>query len=126
MNYCLSEFREFFRWEHYKRIFKWVPVLWRNCEWDYAFLLIVMQFKIRNMREAFEEYDFHEGKDEVIAQMKRAEELLTRLIKGEYWSDFGEEGYSYERGNELERKDREELFDLLKNSMTNSEKGWWY
>lgn len=36
-----------------KRLLDWLPVIWNDCDFDYAFLLEILQFKLRKMYEWF-------------------------------------------------------------------------
>lgn len=37
-----------------KRLLDWIPVIWNDCDFDYAFLLEILQFKLKKMLEWFE------------------------------------------------------------------------
>lgn len=65
-------------------VLSWLPILWRDADWDYQFLYITLRYKLHRMR-------MHHEKDRVIAdwkkvagQIKVAEQCLDRLIKDAY------------------------------------------
>lgn len=62
-----------------KRIIKWLPILWKDRDWDYSFILIILQFKIRQNRKYISKYGLAANKDKIIKEMKTVENLLERL-----------------------------------------------
>ncbi len=34
-----------------KNLIKWFPIIWRDSDWDYAYLLTIIAFKMENMAE---------------------------------------------------------------------------
>lgn len=67
-----------------KRVIDYAPLLWTDRDWDHLYLLQMLQFKIKRMREHNEQCSFHMSADSVVQQMKYAEEVLERLIQNDY------------------------------------------
>ena len=67
-----------------KRIIKWLPVLWKDREWDYEYLFDVLKFKIKLMKEHHEKERLFVGVDKVIKQLHTCEVLLDRMSKNSY------------------------------------------
>ncbi len=65
-------------------IVRWLPVHWRDEDWDYAYLYIIMHTKIKHTRLSHEEVHNGEGWEIVVAQLKTVEDCLDRLLKGNY------------------------------------------
>ncbi|MFA5153071.1 MAG: hypothetical protein WC554_10960 [Clostridia bacterium] len=70
-----------------KNIIKWIPVLWKDREWDYMFLYEIVYQKIHNMRKYHEKANFFVGVENEIKWMKVCEKLLRILIDSTYWED---------------------------------------
>ena len=41
-------------WAFLKRVYEYAPILWEDRDWDYAYLLRLMQYKLRRMRPVIE------------------------------------------------------------------------
>jgi hypothetical protein len=67
-----------------KRIVKWLPVLWRDREWDYAFILEILRHRIQLHREHLAKYGHHTTVDRDCHNMRVAELLIERLINKNY------------------------------------------
>lgn len=67
-----------------KNLIKWFSVIWKDRDWDYEFLLIILEYKITSM-EKFYSSEKVWGKDEdVITQLKFCKELLKRIRDDQY------------------------------------------
>ena len=86
-------------WRRIKRYIAWIPVLWKDENWDYAYLFEIMRFKISRMRKEIERNKRHVGYKEDLRQMKVAEELLRRVADSD---DF-----YYELFEQLENKEKQ-------------------
>lgn len=69
-----------------RNILYWLPIVWRDQQWDYAFMLTIMQHKLSSMDE------FFRGKHavtlnhlEVAAEIRHVEACVSRLLKCEYF-----------------------------------------
>lgn len=62
----------------------WLPFLWDDRDWDQAYLWRVMREKIRRMRLHHERDQVISDWERVAGEMRRAEEILTRLIEDDY------------------------------------------
>lgn len=81
---------KFFEWfqvkyERIKHLKAWIPFIWKDHDWDFQYLLNVMEFKIRRMRKNFEQCEVHCGTHaKAIKQMIVASELLKRISQDDY------------------------------------------
>jgi hypothetical protein len=62
-----------------KRFFVWFPILWKDEDWDSAYLFEIMRFKISRIRKEVEKNKRHIGYEKDVRDMKVAEELLNRM-----------------------------------------------
>lgn len=84
-----------------KRFFIWFPVLWRDEDWDSAYLFEIMRFKISRIRKEIEKNKRHVGYEKNVRDMKVAEELLRRFAFNGTYSDF-----YYELSEQLENAEK--------------------
>ena len=72
------------QWENFLHVVKWVPILWRDRDWDNAYLYQIMAFKLKNMRQNHLENRVIGDWKKVASEIKIAEDALNRIIKDEY------------------------------------------
>ena len=71
--------------ENLVRIFQYLPLIWRDRDWDEQFLLTLLEFKLRRMSNYFHKYGITVGNEEQAKQCKLAADLCKRMIDSEYW-----------------------------------------
>lgn len=81
-----------------KNIWEWLPIVWKDREWDSYYIWDVLKFKIKKQAEYLGEHDYHESS-------KRDSEIMmtcTRLIdkiQNDYYSeecfDYYENDFSF-------------------------------
>lgn len=74
-----------------KRCWDYLPILWADRDWDYVYLLVLMQFKIKRMKELHMRYKRHVGVEKTIKQLLICEQLLDRMSKDNYIDQAHEE-----------------------------------
>lgn len=68
-----------------KNIIKWMPLVWRDRDWDYHYFLQIMKFKLNNMNKELKNSEFLAYTDtKAIKALKICVNLLDRLDKDEY------------------------------------------
>jgi hypothetical protein len=67
-----------------KRLYTWLPVLWEDRDWDYGFILDILEFKIKQSRLYIEKYGSHLHKDIDTKSMRIAEILIDRIKNDKY------------------------------------------
>ena len=60
-------------------IIRWVPVIWNDRDFDWAYLAKVMEYKLGRMSGNFKEYGCHVGNEKDVRRMMVCAELLNRL-----------------------------------------------
>jgi hypothetical protein len=73
-----------------KRFWGWLPILWKDEDWDYVYLFEIMRYKISRIRKDIERVDRHTDCQETIKTMKEVEELLTRQSFSNYYYEWFE------------------------------------
>lgn len=72
-----------------KRLIAWLPIIWRDEDWDPAYLYEIMRFKISRMRLNIEQNARHYGWERNVKDMKVVEELLNRAAFSEFhWDNY--------------------------------------
>jgi len=73
------------RWEIYDffygiyNIVRWIPVIWHDCDGDWAYLARIMEYKLSRMSNVFKKYGHHDGSEKDAQRMMVCAELLNRL-----------------------------------------------
>ena len=67
-----------------KRLFQWLPVVWKDRDFDYNFYLTLMQYKLKRMREHIVEHDIVLATPRIARQIKFCEDTIARLQTDEY------------------------------------------
>lgn len=104
-----------------KRCWDYIPLLWSDRDWDHAFLLNMMQFKIKRMKELHIRCKRHVGVEKTIKQLLICEQLLDRLAKDEYtdktYQEHNEKWYPgmdiWDRLNERNPKESKEFRKIM-------------
>lgn len=68
-----------------KNIYHWLPVIWKDRNWDSYYIYKVLRFKINRMADIIGENDRHLNTHKDVKRMRICVELLDRLIKDEYY-----------------------------------------
>lgn len=74
----------FFYLKNYKRMFKWLSVIWNDREWDYLFLLDILKHKLENDSVYYENDGVTVNSKKVAKQMKMCIALIDRISKDDY------------------------------------------
>lgn len=75
-------FRRFL--EQLYNLWRWLPVIWRDKDWDYVYLLRLMQVKCKHMAELHEENRRHVGWERTVRELRIVAHLLDRLATDDY------------------------------------------
>ena len=68
-------------------LFKWLPTIWMDRQWDSHYYEVILLKKIRLQRVYFEKRQYFVGWENEVKWMKQCEYLLTMLIESKYWKD---------------------------------------
>lgn len=110
--------RQFFR--NIARTFAWLPVIWRDREFDYAFLFRIITFKLERMAKQAETGWITEGALQAARRMRAAATALSCVAEERILDSSGREL----SGEEMDKAKRA----LLKRAMDGiAEHGltWW-
>lgn len=115
-------------WQNLCHIISWVPVLWRDRDWDHSYLLIMMHEKLCRMRRYHNESRLIGDWDKIAKQILVAECALDRLIKDEYMDyinydklGIAERQSAFIREEEMRKQD----LNLFATEFVRHVRGWW-
>jgi hypothetical protein len=75
-----------------RNLIRWLPVIWNDFDWDYAFLLRIMEFKFRNMADCLEN-GFTTNRFKTSKRLRIAAHLCHRLRKSSYYHENAKKRY---------------------------------
>ena len=67
-----------------KHIAAWLPVLWHDYDWDHAYLLSMIAFKLRRMQRYHETLGITDGRFRTARQLQICAILLERMRSNSY------------------------------------------
>lgn len=80
---ALSEWRHFIG--NIKRVIHWIPLIWRDRDWQADYLYRIMWTKTDSMVRFFEHAAFSTGAEYIAEEIKEVRDALARLIEDGYW-----------------------------------------
>lgn len=136
-----------------RKIIDYLPLLWQDEDWDFAYILRMLQYKLQRTRNAIESNDIVESAPEISEQIRIAEDAIERLLVDDYAPElcaaieqkYGEYVRPYSAlqrrlvtpENELEyqrelvqyseeaQRLRQQDLDLLFRQLRDHIEGWW-
>lgn len=68
-----------------KKILKWIPIIWKDRDFDYIFLLEVIRFKLKSMEEFFNsKYAMSMNSNKRAEEIHKCILILNRIIDDDY------------------------------------------
>lgn len=115
-------------WKRIKIIYHWLPVIWNDEDWDYAYTLDALKHKLIRQRECFRNSSILVKRDKgrITGKLSICINLLNRLDVNDYYFNTGEfHPYNTtawaKHSNYMEDQD----FTYLMNIMSKQMRGWW-
>lgn len=121
-----------------KNIFIYLPIIWKDRDWDYLFLLDLISFKLKRMQKCFKKYSCSVDSKEDIENMQKVIDLIKTYNDLDNFSFYGDEVEKIEKSNiedkeyyihryyraiyDLENATFEGIFYFLSKYL----RGWWY
>lgn len=129
------------------KLLQWIPIIWRDRDWDYIFLLKIMRFKMKRMHEHFEKYGQLVVTSQMVHQLQFCEKKIDEILEDNFikaemdahtekWGELNTDWYDTEtpglsrldlyrpgaREKGLEDQEREESQELYHLEETRREK----
>lgn len=54
-----------------RKVLRWLPVLWNDKDWDYSYLLTMVQKKSQELAECIKTDEYHESSEEICEEIYR-------------------------------------------------------
>ena len=90
----------------FKKLIRWIPIIWKTRDWDYIYLLILIRHQLEDMIKYSESVDIHEGQLRIEDEMHICVSLIKKIENDKHF--------------------RGELYiKHLMNTMKSNMKGWW-
>lgn len=128
------------------RLFRWIPVLWNQEEWDFGYTYDILKLRLQELRKNISEDTWH-TEDCVKEELEQIDSVLSHLDKYRNWTDYIEipeppEGFerftptedgmstmnwfegeheAYQKANEFEEEHYNAFWDEMKKHSGN----WW-
>ena len=128
------------------RLIRWIPVLYKQEEWDFGYIYPILELKIKELRKAISEDTWH-TEDCIKEELEQIDEVLSCLDKYINWTDYieipetpknhdefpktedglyawnptKEQHKAYQKANKFE----EENFNKFWNKLKEYHRNWW-
>jgi len=108
-----------------RNLIVYIPVIWRDRDWDYAYWLEFNEKKLRRMEHNMREYSYHVGHIKDADRINTVRIIFTRLLEDNYHRYWNpdlriSDAVTLHDGSQ-ERRDREYAFKVMAKYMG----GWW-
>lgn len=95
MNIGFYGLRKFCRFIN--RLFRWLPVLWKQEDWDYAYIYSVLKLKMQEIQKCLNEDDIHVNATKYARQIEICLKYMDRFINSDNYIDYPEEEIRFEK-----------------------------
>jgi hypothetical protein len=69
----------------FKNIIKWLPIIWNDRDWDYAYMLKILHKKLEHMEQFFDgDEPFGANAKKKVRKIKKAKNFCKRLVDDNY------------------------------------------
>lgn len=72
----------------FKNLWKWLPVIWKDRDWDHYHMFAMMDFKLKNMITLFEDKQYFVGWENEVKYMKICRGLIQKLQDSYYQCEY--------------------------------------
>ena len=74
-----------------KRLFRWLPVLWRQEEWDYGYIYDILDVKLKELKDCIAKDDIHVDAPTCLRQINICLKYLDRYRNADNYIKFPDE-----------------------------------
>ena len=72
----------------FKNLWKWLPIVWKDRDWDDHFIFEALKFKLKNTANYFEEKQRFVGWEDEVKYIRICEKLITRIQDDYYQTEY--------------------------------------
>lgn len=73
-----------------KNIFKWLPIVWKDRDFDYSYIIRALRFKIENTANYIEKHNRYEGNELDVQKMRLCLKLIDKINSDFYECEYQE------------------------------------
>ena len=95
--YGLRKFGRFVR-----RLFIWITILWKQEDWDYAYIYPLLKQKLQELKKCLQEDDLHVNSNKYAMRISICLEYLDRFLNSDNYIDYPEDGFTWEKQKKAE------------------------
>jgi hypothetical protein len=66
-----------------KRLVRWIPVIWQDADWDWVYIISLLEFKISQVRKTIKGSFI--GSEKAERRLWEFEQILKRIAKDDYY-----------------------------------------
>lgn len=70
-----------------RRLYRWIPLLWKQEDWDYHYIYDLIIFKMKEIRKNIEQDTWHHP-DCIKEELEQIDSCLDHFDKYENWTDY--------------------------------------
>ena len=108
-----------------KNIIRWLPVLWKDSDWDYYYIFEILKNKLKFQSEHFRKFGYHESSERDAEKMTLCARLIDKVQNESYMDELiGKDDFTAKDiDNALNKHDKAKriLFKLLEENIEQ----WW-
>ncbi len=75
-------------WTGVKNIIKWIPIVWKDRDWDHAYIMYALRFKIKNTADYIEKHKRYENWQRDVERMRLCIRLFDALEEDIYELEY--------------------------------------
>ena len=74
-----------------KNLIVWFPIIWNDRDWDYTFLMIIIEKKLKRMSDLHYKYGIAENSNSVAIDLLTASKLVGKVAEEDYTDEAYEQ-----------------------------------
>jgi len=96
-------------------LWRWLPIVWKDRDWDDHFIFEALKFKLKNTADYFEENQRFVGWENEVKYIRICEKLIKRIQDDYYQMEYCDDKYSITKMRIEENGNLE--FDTIKDNL---------
>lgn len=84
-----------------KRLYRWIPVLWKQEEWDYGYMYNILELKLKELLKCIQEDDLHVEAPICSRQIKICLKYLDRYRNPDKYIKIPEEEIKFDEKHRM-------------------------
>ncbi len=109
-----------------KHIIRWIPVLWKDRDWDYYYIFEILKTKLKFQSEHFRKHGYHVSSERDAERMELCIRLIDK-VQNEYYLDeqLMKKDPIIDKDIENAIRKHDKAKKLLFNILENNIESWW-